>query len=119
MLLKKGITADISLEYSRVDIPLGVDYYLWLPTKDHFPPPKERLLTGALFLKHLADKKVKTYIHCRFGHGRAPTLVAAYLILTGMTPTEAIAVIKKKRPVVHLTDRQLKALQKFYKKYGQ
>ena len=101
-----------------MDAPYGVDYYLWLPTRDHFAPRPDKLITGAQFLKHLVDLGHKVYVHCQFGHGRAPSLVAAYLILEGMTPKDAITLIKKKRKVVHPNDRQKRALEKFYKKHS-
>lgn len=112
-LRRKGIKADISLEKVRIDAPFGVDYYLWLPTSDHHAPSNKQLFIGARTLMHLASKKIKVYIHCKNGHGRAPSLVAAYLILTGMKLENAIKFLKKKRRVVHLNDRQIKALKQF------
>jgi len=115
-LLKKGIKADISLEEKKLDQPFGVDYYLWLPTKDHEPPTGKQLLTGANFIKQLVDNKIKSYIHCRRGHTRAPTLVAAYLIMEGKSVHNTIALIKKKRPVIHMSTSQITALEDFQKK---
>ncbi len=115
-LLKKGISADISLEENRIEQPWGVKYFLWLPTLNHRPPSFKQLATGVSFLKGLVENKIKTYVHCQRGHGRAPTLVAAYLISTGMTATKAINYIKKKRPVIHLDKRQIAALKTFEKR---
>src|SRR3989338_7413455 len=79
ILIKKGIKADISLEDSKVDQPFGVDYYLWLPTKDHQAPTLKQLRIGVSFLKELKKQKIRCFIHCQRGHSRAPTLVAASL----------------------------------------
>ena len=114
-LLKQGIKADISLEDTKVDKPFGVLYYCWLPTRDHTAPTMKQLKIGVDFLKSLIDNKVKVYIHCERGHGRAPTLVAAYLISQGKRLGDAIAFIKAKRPAIHLDKRQIAILQKFKK----
>lgn len=112
-LIKKGIKADISLEEIRVDHPYGVDYYLWLPTKDHEAPTMKQMIVGTYFIKWLIENNIKVYIHCRQGHTRAPTLSAAYFILEGMDVADAIKKIKSKRPSAHLTHSQIKALKKF------
>ncbi len=111
--VKKRIKADISLEKERIDTPFGVDYYLWLPTKDHTAPSQKQLKIGVEFIKNLIKNKVKAYVHCQRGHGRAPTLVAAYLISKGKTVKQAVDFIKKKRPVIHPNKIQLNALKKF------
>jgi protein-tyrosine phosphatase len=115
-LLKKGITADISIEAERIDNPIGVDYFLWLPTKDHYPPTLKQLLVGVNTIDSLVKYKIKTYIHCKNGHGRAPTMLAAYFIFKGDDVDKAITKIAKKRTEIHLWPSQVKQLQKF-KKY--
>jgi len=114
-LLQKHIKADISLESERLDKPYGVDYYLWLPVKNHYAPTQMQLKLGVEFIDSLIKKKHPVFVHCRNGHGRAPTLVAAYLISKGMKIEEAIKFVKNKRPVVHLNERQLASLRKFKK----
>lgn len=114
-LLKKGVKADISLEKERLDSPEGVEYFLWIPVKDHKAPAKKQLLVGARFIKSLVENKIKTYVHCKRGHGRSPTLVAAYYVLTGMKAEEAVEKIRKKRHVMHLTREQISALKRFEK----
>ncbi len=111
-LLKKGIKADISLEKERIDTPFGVDYFLWLPVADFKVLNQKQLLIGAKAIKNLVDNDVKVYVHCRRGHGRSPTLVAAYFILEGITTNEAIRKIRKKR-VIHLQTSQINVLKEF------
>ena len=113
-LLKKGITADISLEKDRIDNPKGVTFFLWLPVKDKTAPKLDQLFIGATTIAMLTEMQHKVYVHCKNGHGRAPTMVAAYLIWTGKTPKEALDIIKKKRPEIHLEASQKKILEKFY-----
>lgn len=112
-LKKEGITADISLEEDRIDAPFGVDFYIWIPVKDHVAPAPDQLKFGVSALEKLVAMQKKIYVHCKNGHGRAPTLVAAYLIKKGKTAKEAIAFIKSKRASIHLEEAQKQALREF------
>lgn len=114
-LLSKGVRADISLEKDRTDAPDGVDYFLWLPTEDEKAPSPESLEIGSKFLDFLVNNKIKTFVHCKNGHGRAPTLFAAYLISRGMSVQDAIKLMTAKRPAVHLNEAQIQALNEFKK----
>lgn len=112
-LLDKGISADISMREKHIDAPFGVKYFLWLPTRDHYAPSQQQLLLGAAAIDTLVKQKIKTYVHCKAGHGRSPTLVAAYFVLAGMSTKDAIAAVRRKRPGIHPTATQIKALAKF------
>lgn len=112
-LKAEGITADISLEENRLDAPFGVEVYIWIPVKNHMPPAPDQLEFGVSVLQKLVGMKKKVYVHCENGHGRAPTLVAAYLLSTGKTPEEVEVFIKTRRPSVHLEEVQREALQSF------
>lgn len=112
-LLAKGVRADISLEKERIDTPTGVDYFLWLPTEDGQAPTLDKLNLGVQTLEFLIKRKIKVFIHCKNGHGRAPTLFAAYLIKKGMTAEEAVKYLKEKRPSVHFSEVQMEALRNF------
>lgn len=115
-LLDKDILADISLENKKIDQPFGVKYYLWLPTIDHAAPSMEALALGIQVLTFLVNNKIKVYLHCQNGHGRAPTLVAAYFISQGMSVDKAIKKIKAKRREIHIEPVQKAALEQFAKK---
>lgn len=114
-LLTKNVRGDISLEEVRVDAPMGVDYFLWLPTKDHTAPSPDKLTLGVHTLDFLISRKIKVYVHCMNGHGRAPTLFAAYLIKKGMGVDEAIKYLQSKRPSTHLTAAQQEGLRTYKK----
>ena len=114
-LKKEGITADISLEEDRLDAPFGVDFYVWIPVKNHTAPKPDQLEFGVSVLEKLISAGKKVYVHCKNGHGRAPTLVAAYLVKKGKTPEEAEGLIKTKRPSIHLEDVQREAIKDFNK----
>jgi len=111
----EGITADISLEEDRLDAPFGVDFYVWIPVKNHTVPKRDQLEFGVSVLEKLVAMGKKVYVHCKNGHGRAPTLVAAYLIRKAKNAEEAEAFLKSKRPSMHLDDIQREALQEFVK----
>ena len=113
VLLKEGIAADISLEEERLDAPFGVEMYVWIPVKNHTPPTSDQFYFGVATLEKLVSLRKKIYVHCKNGHGRAPTLIAAYLIKNGKTVEEAIGFIKSKRPAIHLQDEQKNALINF------
>lgn len=115
-LVKKGIVADISLEKERVDNPTGVDYFLWLPTEDGHPPTAKQLELGVEVIDFFVEYNIKLYAHCKNGHGRAPTLVAAWLISKGMSVEEAVKKIKARRSSIHLSESQIAALEKFHKR---
>ncbi len=112
-LLSKGVRADISLEKDRTDAPSGVDYFLWLPIEDKTSPSPKDFDIGIKFLDFLISNKIKTFIHCKNGHGRAPTLFAAYLISKGMSVQDSIQLIKSKRSSIHLHELQIKGLNEF------
>lgn len=114
-LKQEGIEADISLEKERVDTPFGVQFYVWIPIKNHTAPTNEQLNFGVATLEKLVGMKKKIYIHCQNGHGRTPTMVAAYLIKQGKGVDEAIKFVKTKRPSMHLEDVQRQVLIEFSK----
>lgn len=114
-LKQQNITADISLEEDRLDAPFGVDFYIWMPVQNHTAPKHEQLEFGVSVLEKLVAMGKKVYVHCKNGHGRAPTLVGAYLIKKGRSPAEAEAFIKAKRPTMHLEEAQRQALEDFSK----
>lgn len=116
-LLEKGVIADISLEGEMLDRPFGVKYFLWLPTTDHTAPTMDALAMGVQMIRFLLSRGMKVYVHCKNGHGRAPTLIAAYFISQGMSPKKAIREIAKKRPEIHIEPIQEARLQDFASSY--
>ncbi|MDP3970180.1 MAG: dual specificity protein phosphatase family protein [bacterium] len=114
-LNKIGLVADLSLEKEQHEHPKDLVYYLLLPVTDKFPPSLKQLRVGVKFIERVVLNKNKVYIHCKFGHGRSPTMLVAYFIAQGMGIDEAVALIKGRRPEIHLNQRQIKALQQYKK----
>lgn len=115
-LKKEGIEVDISLEADKIDHPFGIDFYIWLPVENYQPPKPDQIDFGVSAIEKFVSMKKKVYIHCQNGHGRAPTLVAAYLIKNGKTVDGAIALIASKRPSIHIEDSQKEALELYAQK---
>jgi len=111
-----GVCGEINLEMERDEHPsLGVDAYIWLPTPDKQAPSKDQLMIGSAVIKQMIDLGNVVYVHCRNGHGRSPTMVAAYFIrYEKMSVDEAIDFIAKKRPEIHLEEVQKMALEEFW-----
>lgn len=113
LIQHEGITVDLSLEKERLDQPEGVEFYVWIPVTDHTALSQDQLRFGVTTLQQLVQMGKKIYVHCKNGHGRAPSLVAAYLTQQAYTADEAAAYIKKQRPVIHLDPEQLEAVKQF------
>jgi len=113
---RRGISAIINMReqrFSDVDAGIAGERHLHLPTIDNTPPTVPDLSRGVAFASDEIARGGKVYIHCGVGVGRAPTMVAAYLISTGLTPQDALQQIKQARPFVHLTAAQRAVLDEF------
>ena|SRR3989338_7257484 len=113
-LLSKGISADISLEAENLDNPQGVRYFFWFPWKEDAAPAQELINLALEVLDDLMKNNVKTYIHCRNGHGRTTTFLAAYFMRkNGVSTEEALSIVNEKRPSGHLNEIQKQFLIEF------
>lgn len=116
LLSMEGIFADLSLEEDEVDKPTGVQSFLWLPIVDHTPPDMDQMNLGINFIDEVVNIGKKIYVHCKNGHGRAPTMVMAYLIQKKhKSYNEAFSIVNEARPTMHLDEAQkdfLKTLAK-------
>ena len=101
------------MEAERIDAAQGAQYFLWLPTRDHTAPTMKKLRVGTHALRELVDLGEKIYVHCQNGHGRAPTLVAAYFILMGDGVETAIQKVARKRMSIHIEPVQHPRLEEF------
>lgn len=112
----EGITAVVNMRESHLDDArsgIGGKNYLHLATLDNTAPLIEDLMKGAKFIDEQIVSGGKVYIHCGVGIGRAPTQAAAYLIYSGMTAADALALISAKRPFIYLTPTQRAQLDAF------
>lgn len=107
-----GIYADIDLRKEHEEPGSNVGVHLKLPVEDTYPPTPLQTKIGVDLIESVVKDNKKIYIHCQVGHGRSPTLAAAYFVLKeGMAVEEAISKIKEGRPEAHPTDRQVEFLK--------
>ena len=96
---------------------LGVEF-LQLATTDIFEAPSaEKLKRGVDFIYRISKEHPSSsiYIHCKAGRTRSATLVGCYLIEQyGMTPEEAVSLMKEKRPHVWLGPKQWEAIRAYH-----
>jgi len=113
-----NVDSEINLSAEKKEIPPdNVSSYTWLPVVDGYAPTQQQLDVGTEIVNSAVGNGKNVYVHCRNGHGRSPTLVAAYLIkFQKMSVDDAIDLIEKKRPEAHIETSQEKALREFAKR---
>jgi dual specificity MAP kinase phosphatase len=115
---KLGVSFEINLSRENNELPpkdmeIG---YAWFPVTDGYAPTQEQLEMGAYMINSAVSAGKKVFVHCKNGHGRSPTLVAAYLMkYARMSMEDALKLIKEKREEVHIEDAQMETLEKFGK----
>jgi len=114
-LRARGITAVVSMRGEVDDREWGIapSRYLHLPTVDNHAPTLEHLKVGTAFIREELQNSGAVYIHCWEGVGRAPTMAAAYLVSTGLTPDEAWKCIYTIRPFIRPVESQLDQVERF------
>jgi len=114
-----GVTSEINLTAEHKEIPPDhMDIYAWIPVVDQKAPSQDQLELGTSLIDQTVSKGKNIFVHCKVGHGRSPTMVAAYFIrYKGMGVEEAIATVAEKRSEIHLEDEQKVALEVFRQKW--
>jgi hypothetical protein len=114
-LMGRGLTASLNMrsEFDDARCGVGPEGHLWLPTDDDHAPTLEQLIQGTSFIREVIERQGRVYVHCASGVGRAPTMAAAYLVSTGLSTEDALAVIRQVRPFIKPTPVQLAALNQF------
>jgi len=114
-LAARGITAVVNLrvEFDDNDAGIAPPRYLYLSADDDHPPTLGQLRAGVAFMEQEIAQGGGIYVHCGAGIGRAPTMVAAYLVSTGLTPDEAWARIRAVRPFIRLKPVQVAQVERF------
>lgn len=118
-LLSKGVFADISLEAERLDNPQGVKYFFWFPWVEDTAPSAGLIDLALDVLDGLLKRNIKTYIHCKNGHGRTTTFLASYFMRKNkISADKALAIIKERRPSGHINEVQREFLLRFEQSLG-
>jgi hypothetical protein len=110
-----GVSFEVNLSDENNELPpKDIAGYLWIPVVDGFAPSLEQMEMGVAFIHSAQVAGKSVYVHCRNGHGRSPTLVAAYLKRhKNMKVDQALKLIKSKRSEIHIERSQTDALDKF------
>ncbi|MBW7880567.1 MAG: dual specificity protein phosphatase family protein [Anaerolineae bacterium] len=110
-----GISALVNLriEYDDAAHGLALEHYLHLPVIDDAAPTIEQFEHGAAFIREQIAAGRSVYIHCAGGVGRAPTIAAAYLLSTGKSLGDALAMIRSARPFISITPPQMEQLHAY------
>lgn len=112
---KLNVDSEINLSIEKKETPPdNVSSYTWIPVVDGHAPTMGQMEVGAAIINKTVSSGKNIYVHCKNGHGRSPTLVAAYLIrYKGRNIDDAIGLINKARPEAHIEKIQEKALREF------
>jgi len=116
-LAEQGVSVVVSLQAERHDEDafgeIQPDGYLRLPTTDFSPPTIAQLRMGAAFIDEAVRAGKIVLIHCHAGVGRSALQCASYLVYSGMGVDEAWELLRSKRPIVFLNERQRAGLEEF------
>ncbi len=113
-----GITAIVNMRLHSIHTGTKVFpdvTVLHLPTVDWTPPSIENLKKGVAFIDEEIKGGGRVYIHCKYGKGRGPSMVIAYLISTGMVYKDALELVQKVRPFAQPNRVQEQQLLEFEK----
>jgi protein-tyrosine phosphatase len=114
-LRDEGIEAVVNLrdESDDEDNNLLLTDYCYLPVVDNTAPRIDDLKQGVQFIRDVVAAGDKVYIHCASGVGRAPTMVAAYLVAEGDDLETAIQRITQARPFIRILPDQKARLREY------
>lgn len=119
--LNQGISAIVNLcaecyDLHELEKKAGFEVY-YLPIADEGAPDIESLEKALAWIEDLIADGKKVLIHCRYGIGRAGTLVIAYLLKNGFSLRQALNKMKH-TPSIPMSDQQYRLLRKYSEKLG-
>ncbi len=117
-LQQRGIGAVISLDEHGIQPSMAEEQgliYLHIPVPDYHAPEPDQAKSFVEFVQKCRDEGLQIAAHCRGGYGRTGTLIACYLISTGMSAADAIDLVRRRRPGSIETAGQENFLARFEK----
>jgi protein-tyrosine phosphatase len=115
-----GVSVELNLSKEENELPpKELEVYSWLPVHDGAAPSVPQLDIGSGIVNDAIEAGKTVYVHCKNGHGRSPSVVAAYLVrFKGYSVADAVKLIEEKRPESHIEEIQKEALRKFADKWS-
>ncbi|HEX5221102.1 MAG TPA: dual specificity protein phosphatase family protein [Verrucomicrobiae bacterium] len=85
--------------------------FLCTPVANGCPPSKEQVKQIVAFIDECRARKWPVAVFCEAGLGRTGTVIAAYLINSGMSACDAIRYVRSKEPSAVETSMQIEFLE--------
>jgi atypical dual specificity phosphatase len=117
-LRQGGICALVSLDEIGISPAIAAEHglrYLHIPVPDFHAPETAQANEFVDFVSECRKEGRPVAVHCRGGYGRTGTLIACYLIASGMSAKEAIDLVRRRRPGSIETAGQERFLDNFEK----
>lgn len=83
------------------------------PIADFEAPPPEQLDRCVEAIRKALDSRLRVAVHCRAGIGRTGTILAAYLVASGMPARDAIQKVRSQRRGSVETPEQARCVEQF------
>lgn len=96
---------------------LGIAF-LHLPTRDCGDFDATQVSEGVAWVEQRLAEGRRTLVHCQAGKGRSVLIGAAVLTRRGLSPDDALALIRERRPIVTPTPGQIARLREFAERAG-
>jgi protein tyrosine phosphatase (PTP) superfamily phosphohydrolase (DUF442 family) len=116
-IAKAGVTAVIDCRAEARDPVEVLDRlgiaFLHLPTPDSGSFTPEQVAQGATWVHERLSAGQRVLVHCQAGKGRSVLIGASALTLRGLSPDEALSLIRARRPIVTPTPGQIARLRAF------
>lgn len=116
MLRSQGIGAILTLTETSLDewaLDAAAIEWCHIPVTDLTPPSEFQLIQALDFIDRQLAQGSAVAVHCLMGQGRTGTVLAAYLVRSGMTPKDALTEVRGCCPGAVENDVQVAALEQF------